>query len=336
MKKIITFLVAAIMLLSLFACSFEEPTDDSNNQSQNPDDNTGNNGGGNGGNNGGNNGGGNGGNNGGNNGGGNSGNNGGNDSVTEITFSGLTAVDNAECSIKVTEIDPDNIWGYTLKVQLENKSNSKTYMFSVENAAINGVQCDPLFATEVAAGKKSNEEIIFLDDDFEENGITDYTDIEITFRVYDTNDWMANDVAKEIVHVYPYGEDKAVKHVRTAQPSDNIIIDNEDVTVIVTGYEDDAIWGYTAKLYIMNKTDKNLMFSVDEASVNGYMADPFFAKSVSSGKSAFASMSWSDTTLEDNGIVAVEEIEFNLRVYDADDWLENDLVNKRVTLRPQN
>lgn len=58
--------------------------------------------------------------------------------------------------------------GYTLKAQLENKSTEKTYMFSVESASINGVQCDPMFASEVAAGKKANEEINFSTDTLEE------------------------------------------------------------------------------------------------------------------------------------------------------------------------
>ncbi|MBE6701506.1 MAG: hypothetical protein E7582_06450 [Ruminococcaceae bacterium] len=252
----------------------------------------------------------------------------------EITFDGLVAIDNAECTVKVTEIDPDNMWGYTLKVQLENKSDDKTYMFSVQDAAINGVQCDPFFATEVAAGKKSNEQISFTKGELDKNGIKDYTDIELSFRVYDSDDWMSDDVAKETVHIYPYGEENATKFVRTSQTTDTVLVDNEYVTVIVTGYENDDVWGYTAKLFLLNKTDKNVMFSVDEASVNGYMADPFFATSVSSGKCAFSSMSWSDSTLEENGITDVEEIEFNLRVYDEDNWLSDDLVNKTVTLIP--
>lgn len=41
-------------------------------------------------------------------------------------------------------------------------------MFSVESASINGVQCDPMFASEVAAGKKANEEINFSTDTLEE------------------------------------------------------------------------------------------------------------------------------------------------------------------------
>lgn len=256
------------------------------------------------------------------------------DKKNEISFTEIVAVDNDECTIKITDIDPDNLWGYTLKVQLENKSTEKTYMYSVESASINGVQCDPFFATEVAAGKKSNNEISFSDSDLEDNGVGDYTDIELTFRVYDSNDWMADEVARETVHVYPYGEDKATIFVRETQASDNVIIDNDYVTVIVTGYEDDAIWGYTVNLFLLNKTDKDVMFSVDEASVNGYMADPFYATEVVAGKCAFSSMSWSDTTLEDNNITAVEEIEFKFRAYDSDNWFGDDFANETITLKP--
>ncbi|MGN1082679.1 MAG: hypothetical protein ACI4SJ_03960 [Candidatus Avispirillum sp.] len=252
----------------------------------------------------------------------------------EITFEEVVAVDNDECVIKITDIDKDNMWGYTLKAQLENKSAEKTYMFSVENAAINGVQSDPIFAAEVAAGKKSNEDISFTNNELEENGVGEYTDIELTFRVYDSDDWTADPVARETIHIYPHGEDKAVKFVREAQASDNIILDNEYVTAIVTGYEDDDIWGYTVNLFLLNKTENTVMFSVDEASVNGFMADPLFATSVSAGKCAFSSMSWSDSTLEDNGITEIEKIEFQLRAYNYDNWLDDDFANEAVTLNP--
>ncbi len=301
MKKLLALTLAAIMLLSLVACDVETSLSDNddNKSSQNEsNDNTGSN------------------------------------EKNEISFTELVAVDNDECMIKITKIDPDNAWGYTLKVQLENKSTEKTYMFSVESAAINNVECDPFFATEIAAGKKANKEISFSGDELEENGITDYTDIELTFRVYDSEDWLADDVANETVHIYPYGEDKASKFVRDPKATDNVIVDNEYVSVVVTGYEEDEIWGYTVKLFLLNKTDKNIMFSVDDASVNGYMADPFYAESLSSGKCTFSSMSWSDTTLEENDITNIEEIEFTLRVYNEDSWLEDDMVNTTITLNP--
>lgn len=252
----------------------------------------------------------------------------------EITFTETTVVDNDECSIKITGIDADNFWGFTLDVQLENKSSNKTYMFSVENAAVNGVKSDTWFAEEVAAGKKSNDAITLSDSDLENNWVGDYTDIELTFQVYDSNDWDAAYAAEETVHIYPYGEDKAVQFVREARPDDNIIVDNEFVTVIVTGYENRRIWGYTVNLFFVNKTDKNISIVTDEESINGFMSDPYFADDVSAGNCAFSSMSWFDSDLEDNGITDVEEIEFRLRVYDSDDWFDSDFVNEVITLNP--
>ncbi|MCD7949932.1 MAG: hypothetical protein LUG12_06720 [Erysipelotrichaceae bacterium] len=254
----------------------------------------------------------------------------------EITFTELTVVDNDECSIVINGIDEDGFWGYTLTAELENKSEDVTYMFSVESASVNGVMSDPLFASEVAAGKKSNEEISFISDTtLEENGIDEFTDIELTFRVYNSDDWEEDAVANETVHVYPYGEDKATTFIRESQDSDNVLVDNDDVTVIVIGYDPDDTWGYGVNLYLVNKTDTEVMFSLDDASINGYMIDPFYATAVSAGKSAFSTISWYDSDLEENAIEDIEEIEFKLSAYNNDDWLDDYYVDgQTVTLNP--
>jgi len=254
--------------------------------------------------------------------------------VQEVSFESFTPIDNEECSVTIKELDPDNIWGYTIKTVLENKSSEKTYMFSVTAASVNGVDADPFFAAEVAPGKKSNEEITLTATSLKENGITEFTDIEIVYRVYDSNDWMADSVAEETFHIYPYGEDKATIFTREIQSSDQVLVVNENVTVLITDKVDDPIWGYTLNMFIVNKTDTEIMISVDEASVNGFMADPFFAKSVQPGKSAFTSMSWSDTTLEENEITEIENIEFTLRVYDSNDIFSGDFFNGTVTVTP--
>ncbi len=251
----------------------------------------------------------------------------------EINFEEVVAVDNEYCTIKITGIEEDSFWGYTLDVYLENKSADKNYMFSVDSASINGVMADPLFASEVAAGKKANKEISWFESAIDAD-IGDFADIELNFRVYDNDDWMADEVAEQTVHIYPFGQENAETFVRTPQDTDTILIDNEYVTAVVIDYEEDEIWGYTANIFLQNKTDKTVMFSVNDASVNGFMADPFFAEEVDPGKSAFSSISWSDTTLDENGITQIETIEFTLRVYDNDDWMADDFVNEIVTLKP--
>jgi len=104
--------------------------------------------------------------------------------------------------------------------------------------------------------------------------------------------------------------------------------------VIVTGFSEDSIWGYTVNVYLVNKTDKELMFAADDVSVNGFMADPFWACSLGGEKVCFTSMSWSNSVFEENGIETVEDIEMNLRACDANDWNANDAFNEVVTLKP--
>lgn len=252
-----------------------------------------------------------------------------------IQFEEITAADNEECFILISAVEEDSIWGYTLKTLLENRSADKTYMFSVQSASVNGVETDPLFATEVAAGMKANEDISFSGDMLTENGITQYTDIALAFRVYDSDDWMAEPVFEDTIHVYPYGQDKAEKYVRETQPSDTVIVENEYASVVVTGYTEDPVWGYTVNLFILNKTsDHAIMFSVDNASVNGYMIDPFFATTVNPGNCSFREMSFSDSALEENGITDIDEIAFLLRAYDADQFGAEDYMKEAVILNP--
>ena len=236
----------------------------------------------------------------------------------DINFQSTVLVDNDECAITIKEIDPNDAWGYTLKAMLENKSSEKTYMFSVESAYVNGVSADPLFATTVAAGKKANENITFMNDSLEKAGITDFTDIELRFRVYNDNG-EEDPIVNDTFHIYPYGEDKAEKYVRTPADTDNVLVDDDHVSVIVTGYSEDEFGDYNVELYLVNKTDNSVMYSVDNASINGIMADPFYACELAANKCAFSTISWTKDILEENGIETVEEIELPFKAYENDE-----------------
>lgn len=252
----------------------------------------------------------------------------------EISISEIVVVDNDECSIKLTGIDPDNSSGYVIKTQLENKSEEKTYVFSVQSASINGVQCDTLFYRWVSPGKKAKEEILFFDSMLKEADVGEYTDIELSFLVYVEDDYSCQ-VAKETVHVYPYGEENAASFVRETQPTDTVLIDNEYVSVIVTRYEQNPGWEYTVNLFCLNKTDKKIVFKAEEVSVNGYMTDPGGGMgTLEAGKSYFSSMSWSAGKLEEIDVTTVEEIEFKLRVYDYENSHGEDFANEVITLNP--
>ena len=64
---------------------------------------------------------------------------------TPQEFVNVIVVDNDNCKVEITGIESDNFLGYTLNVYLENKSADTTYAFSINNAAINGIEVVPMF-----------------------------------------------------------------------------------------------------------------------------------------------------------------------------------------------
>ena len=132
-----------------------------------------------------------------------------------------------------------------------------------------------------------------------------------------------------------FRSENASTNERTAQASDLVLFDNDDCTLIVTGFDPDSLLGYAVNVYLVNKTDKGLMFSVNDASINGYMCDPFWATSVAAGKAKNSSIEWSNSTLEENGIESIDEIELPVHVYYEDDCASGDLVNEVYTITPQ-
>ena len=245
-------------------------------------------------------------------------------------------IDHDECSIKVTTIDPYSIWGYRIYVQLENKSVDKNYTFYIEDIAVNGVMCSTLFSTTVAPGKLANDDITISTSVLKENGIVDFTDIEISFKVYESGQYGTDGIVRETIHIYPYGEDKATKFVRESQPGDIVLVDNQYVTVTAIKFGYTSSGGYEVDLYIVNKTsDTELSVSLDDVSINGVMIDPFYSTSVLAGKSEFSTVSWSSTALNNNCVEDVTDIEANLTVDDANDWFADDIVDKIINIYPK-
>jgi hypothetical protein len=111
-------------------------------------------------------------------------------------------VDNDEICFMILEQEDDDIWGYTLKCYLENKTE-QSLIFSWDDVSVNGYMIDPFWAGGVAPGMRSYREISFAASDFEENDISEVEEIEFTLRAYDSDDWFADDVFKETMTYNP-------------------------------------------------------------------------------------------------------------------------------------
>ena len=259
-----------------------------------------------------------------------------NDSKKAYVLEDEVIVDTNDCAFTIKKIDEDNIWGFTLKVLLENKTLDKNLMFAIDDVSINGYVVNPIFASSVAPGKKENTEINFSDSDLENSNITSVDEIEFVLRIYDADNLLSDNIVYGTYTVYPTGlsAKEVVIPERRKGNKEQVIFDDENVTfIIIEPYQDD-IWGYSLKCFIENKTDKKLMFAMDDVSVNGYMIDPFWAESIPAGKKSITSVSFSDRDFEENGITQVSSVEFKMRVYNYDDMMEDNYVDKVFTYKP--
>ena len=123
--------------------------------------------------------------------------------ANEPVFDEQILVDNEYCKVTVKSAAADEFWGYTMKLALENKTDDTLIMFSMDNVSVNSYMCDPFWACEVAAGKKSNEEVTWFEESLDENEIEEVTEIEFTLTVYDSEDWERANIVEQTFVIYP-------------------------------------------------------------------------------------------------------------------------------------
>lgn len=240
------------------------------------------------------------------------------------------------CAVKLVKVDPNDLWGLALKLNIKNKSADKNLTFSVENASLNGYEVRPFWFEDIAAGKESNCSITFYDSLLAQIGSSAAEEIALDLVVSDADDMYADKLVKEHCVIYPTGlaADKVVYPPRRTTDKEYVAVDNEEFTFIILDTETDPVWGYTLNCYLENKTDKALMFSWDGVSVNGVMLDPYWAAQVGPNAKCYSGIAFSTSSLEENGITEVEQINASLHLYNASDWTAEDVYFGQITYTP--
>ena len=115
------------------------------------------------------------------------------------------------------------------------------------------------------------------------------------------------------------------------------IVNDKTCTVTITSLEGDATSGYTAGVEVVNHADVRLDVTMSNASLNGWMCDPYFSTTVAAGKTAVDKLEWDAWSLADLPEVAqgdVDEVAFTVTARDADDWSADPLAEESVDLFP--
>lgn len=252
----------------------------------------------------------------------------------EYSLSELVLVDNETCTFTVTGTEFNDHLGLQIQVLCENKSD-RPLMFTWNNVSVCGFMYDPLWAEEVAAGKKVNTTIGIDTFALEQMHVDSVDAITFDLLVQDSEEFMEAPIVNDSFTIYPTGKqaDQVVFPEYRHTDGETVIVDNEDVTFIMN-VDDELAEYYTLNCYLANHTDRNLMFFWDDVSVNGFMVNPFWGLSVAAGKQAYAEIIFFRSDLEQQDIEVVQDIEFRLQVSDNDDWEADYLLDQVYTFKP--
>lgn len=237
-------------------------------------------------------------------------------SAAEASVSEQVILDQGGIKITLKSIDYDAWYGPELKVLIENNSTLGMTV-QTRNSAVNGVMIDSLISVSVEPGKKANDGISFSSSELEQAGITTIKDIEFQFHVFETESWDA---------VF----DSETVHITTSAPADYIqqyndtgtlLYEGEGIRVVIQSKDtENSFWGADIFVYVENLTDSDITVQLRNTSVNGFMIDPIFSCDVLAGKRAYDSISFFESSLKDNGIDNIENMEFSLHIYNLHDW----------------
>ena len=215
--------------------------------------------------------------------------------------------------ITATGLNENGAQGAALNLSIENRSETNVTI-QIRDASINGYMMDTSFSVTVAAGRKTEESILFLASRMERSGIETIADLEFSFHILDQNritflDSDAVTVRTPAADTYQYRFDDSGEELY----SDN------GVRIVSKGFDGSgSVFGPGLILFIENTSDRAITVQARDVLVNGTSVDAIFSEDVLPGKRSAAAVILLNTSLQGNGIEEIRNVKFYLHVVDRD------------------
>lgn len=231
----------------------------------------------------------------------------------KVTIEKQVLVNQNDIVVTATEYVTDKIWGDGIKLLVENNSD-KSVMVGCNALIVNDYMITDLFASNVAAGKKSNETLYLSSSQLKAAGIETVGKIEIYFHIYDS-DTYKNIFDTECVTI----QTSEFANMDTTPNDAGAELFNEGgIRIVGKTVDENSFWGSAILLYCENNSGKKVGISVNDVSINGFMMTPFFSTTIYDGKKSIEDITIFSKDLEKNGIEKIENVELKFHIYDAD------------------
>ncbi len=233
----------------------------------------------------------------------------------EVTIESEVVYDQNGIKITTKSLDNDSFFGPKLKLLIENDSE-KNITVQARNVSVNGYMVSALMSADVAAGKKTNDDLTFMESSFEDCGITTIANIELNFHIFDSDEWSDSFDSDKIVIKTSAYDGFEYKY----DESGTVAYDDGTVKIVVKGLSEDSILGKEIKVYAVNNGSDNVTVQVRDVSINGFMIKGIFSCDLESGKHAVDGITFLDSDLEENEIEEIKDVELSFHIFNSDNW----------------
>lgn len=214
--------------------------------------------------------------------------------------------------IKITALSlkEDPFLGPEINLLIENSTKINSTV-QVRDVSVNDFMIEPTFSSDVAAGKKANDAISFLQQDMERNAIGKVAKVEFRFSIFNT-DTFDTIAESDVITINTSAKDT---YVQNYDDSGKVLYEGQNVRIIDKGLASDELLGPEIKVYIENNSKKPITVQTQNVSVNGFMVEPIFSSDVAPGKKVNDGITFTD--LADNGIDKISDVELTFIIFDT-------------------
>ncbi len=186
------------------------------------------------------------------------------------------------------------------------------------------------------------------------NGETSRADTTVTFDLKKVDkEWKITEMPEEAMVVLTGNMEKGIDDIdlgldgddmdfgfETQEPveypvSEEVLADNEYARMTLVNAKRDEWGDYAFEIRCENKTeDTNLYFAIDNEVVNGWLVESYFSETVEPGSDLTSSLYMFSSDLEPAGIESPDRMELYIRIFDADSWDPDYIVDDVITVYP--
>lgn len=229
---------------------------------------------------------------------------------SDVTMANQVIYDKDGVRITVTGMEDDSWTGKKIWMMLENNTD-RNLLLTGDVFVVNGITVQAYLYAEVAAGMKANDSLELFTEVLDMAGIEKIA----TIRGYDTR--LVDSDSLDTVAKIPLTLETSVAqtHVQEIDVSGEVVFQQDGVTVIARVISEE-FYGQSVQLLVKNETGRDIILEAENISVNGFTVDAWLYDTVCKDTVRFSELDLFSSGLQDNGIEAVEEVTFTLRVLD--------------------